>query len=234
MTTIKQGILRTVTFAYDPASGQQNSSSTQIYNATGVLETHTETSRYGFLDYPALRFQNLLAPVIESKAIVQGEGSPSVPTAVGATTWNTFPREPNGAQPLTVWAAHKTYRWTGGDISSDFDFAAWSGSSEPPSGWFGTSEVSVRTSRGLVTERLDPTGQARVTIFDLQQRFPVATFTSAKLKPGLLLRLPALRGPARLGDRPERHAHRGRQCIRRCSQPATASADNRHAASSQF
>jgi RHS repeat-associated protein len=180
MTTTKDGVRRPVTFAYDRATGMPLGNATVVYNADGAAETNTTAMIYGFRAYDRLGCLNILSPTVQStEAAHVGAGTSAIKSAA-VTTWAAFARAPLDGQELSCFGGHKTYRWLGGAGSSAFDFAAWS-DGEPGADWLKTSEVAVRTPHGLVQERTDPAGLVRSTRFDVEERLPVASFTSASL-----------------------------------------------------
>lgn len=172
------GVSRTSFVTYDDVSGRVLSRSTTIANSEGKDEIHQTAIRYGHEVYEALWHANCLGEVVQNTTRILIPEDVPVVTSSRVTTWKPFERTVTDGS-VTVWHAHGTYHWLGGDGASDFDFSAWSAPNSPPADWQKDTEVTRRDPHGLVLEREAPVGVLNATLHDRQGCHPVASFTNA-------------------------------------------------------
>jgi RHS repeat-associated protein len=175
-----EGVLTTAQTSYDFASGQIIQRDTTNYNARGYLEKWTENSCYAYQQYPTLQHLNILPVVIQVKTQVQ-EGEQVAISKLYATrlkAWQTRVY-PDTLFPLILYAVYDNFQWRGGEGHPHF--TAWEASAEPGLQWRRGSTITARSSNGLVLETEDIMKRVTSTLYDRDYKYPVATFSNAKL-----------------------------------------------------
>ena len=168
------------TMVYDLSSGQLLSQGTDLYNSLGEPEVQEQATVYAYQVYPLMRSHNRLKDQAETSVSVRPllDGEPGGRTAikVSATRFRDWPRMLTGGKTIAVLDASETYSWRGGGEAA---FTAWAPESTPSAAWCRTSSVVSRSAHGQVLEALDALGRTTSTFYDLDERWPIATFSNA-------------------------------------------------------
>jgi len=159
------GVTSTIEHLFDLNTGLPTRETTYNYDADGNQQMIQTFHTYWWQHYDTGRSQNLLTPVIKTETKVN-----SILTGVSATTWKEW--------DAGKWASHKSYRWKGTG-SSAFNFASWSGGSEPPADWVKLSNVDSRDALGNMTGITDVEGISTVRHMVKNGTRPGALFTNA-------------------------------------------------------
>lgn len=161
------GVSSAVVNTYLTDNGLLSRSSTINTNWAGAAEEVADATTYAHQAYPAMKTLNMLNQVAQTKHSVG-----ALNTKITATTWNNW--------SANLWSPRKSYRSLVN--TTDFNFAQWSGSTEPPAAqWLKTSEVTLVSSKGLVLESLTPEGTTASNVYDANQYLQVATFNNASV-----------------------------------------------------
>lgn len=180
-TAVQDGVTTQRTYSYDAASGQVLEQGTTAHNALGQQESYGAANQYGHQVYSALWYANRLRELVQTKSTVAVAGATAQTTSLSASTWAPYSTlAGNSGMGAAIYALAKSYRWRGGAPDADFNFAAWSGATEPPADqWLKVAQINRRTARGLVCEREAPIGTVQTSLYDAAESMNVATFTNA-------------------------------------------------------
>jgi len=142
--TMRDGVEVAESNVYSSLTGLVSSNTVTNYNVDGQTETILTLYRYWWEDYDVNRQKNILSPVIRTETRIN-----NTPVAVSVSTWKDW-----GGNK---WAPNKSYVWKGTG-SSVFDFANWSGSTEPGTDWLKSGEILIRDSFGNTLQQRDKDG----------------------------------------------------------------------------
>lgn len=150
---------------YDPTTGLLTQTQTTNTNSVGATETIVDATYRAWQAYSPMQARNMLVQVAQQKRTID-----TIATSIEATTWQDW----GSGQ----WMPGKTYKALVN--TTDFNFASWSGSNEPPtSTWLKTGAVLSRTPLGLPIKQLTIDGTYDSALYDQSQKFGVARFTNA-------------------------------------------------------
>lgn len=139
-------------------------------DANGQQERLMKETQFAWEVYPELESLNLLAP---GARITSRNVSKNVVTAIAVTTFtNDWPQN-------TIWAPSESFLWKGDSQATGFDFYTGQRKIDPGEGWIKTSQVLAITRNALPITSLDIDNQVGGTLFDKDERFPVAIIANA-------------------------------------------------------
>ena len=150
-----------------PFSGQELSVSSDSYNSLGELESHVTEKVYAYQKYTQVLDLNILVAAVQETKL--GGGSP---IKCDVQTWRQDPTS-NQWAPYQAFSARSQSAANAG-----FDFSATS----PPddSDWLMVNDIESRTSKGLESQAVNVDGLSQLTLYDQNQRVPVAVFKNAQ------------------------------------------------------
>ncbi|MGH7493724.1 MAG: DUF6443 domain-containing protein, partial [bacterium] len=137
------------------------------YNWDGNLDSLTQSSKYWYEAYDTDFSENVFTSVIQTTTRTS-----TTVTSVSAAAWKEW--------YTGKWAPHKNYAWDGTG-SGDFNFASWSGSGEPSTGWLKTSEIMAVNAEGAVLQTKNVDNVFQSSIHDYPKLRPIAGFTHARI-----------------------------------------------------
>ncbi|WP_378956010.1 RHS repeat-associated core domain-containing protein [Pelosinus sp. sgz500959] len=157
--------------------GQLAKTSTYNFNSEGREEKLSVEKQYGWEVYPRLLDINLLTPEVQSKTWNETQ---NVTTGISVLTLRNWNQGADGDK----WGADKSYKWDGTRGTENFDYQACSGNGEPASGWVKTAQIVAMNEYGAEIEKTDIDNIHSSTLFDVANRFTVATFKNASITSG--------------------------------------------------
>ncbi|QRR18088.1 hypothetical protein GJG85_32330 [Burkholderia sp. MS389] len=165
-----QGVARTMTYAYNAASGYPATVQTAYYDSRGELNVTQRTSLFGFEVYPAMWSAHILAPVASASTRVQADGGWLL-QAAKAQTFRNWAHDDG-----TTYLAEAD-SWVAVDENAP-PFAAWNGG-QPGAGWLLEERIDTRDGEGNVLLSHDVTGRPMASLFDDAARFRIAGFVNS-------------------------------------------------------
>lgn len=189
-TTVKDGVARTVNYAYTPAGFQAppmpgfNQKSWTLTNALGQVETHTDWVTSVAAAYPAAGAGlNLLQPTANLRHEVTVGGATST-TSSYTSTWDGFTQ--TTAPGVTVLAKASDWNWSGDPSGSDTGLFPFNGA---PDGdfWIRTRQVTAVRDDGLITDETDASGVTTATSWDREGTAALARLVDASFSQGQAL-----------------------------------------------
>ncbi len=173
LVRVLDGVTTTVRTSYapndqtPPVTGLPTVTATDRYNASGQLETLTQTPIYFWQQYDAVRSLNILTPVVQTTAATNG-----TTTGISIETWrNDWPTRPG------VWAPSATYRALSAAPAA-FNWATGTGAA---GSWLPGTTVTQRSPRGLPVVTVDALGRYSGAVRDTADRLTTAAFVNARL-----------------------------------------------------
>jgi len=148
------------------ARGQLSRVRGRNVDSSGQVTDQLTLTTFAWEVYPELAERHIYALAAETRTV--DTSTAAIISRDVCTYRSDWPGAPG------VWSWNKTYRWTGGDAAGEFDFAGWSGNSEPERDWVRTNLVLDLTSHGLARATADIGGNRGGLIYDTTGRFPVA------------------------------------------------------------
>lgn len=170
---VLDGVETVQEFTYDPRAGQINSTTIQIYNALGQLETHRKSTELGYTVYPLLGYLNILGAQAGLTSTVAIESGAPVVSSQQNVTWELFPgRTIGSAGPLQLLGESQSYsRRSGGEGTR----------ADAPEQWQFLTQATRRNEYGYVQETVNAAGLVKSTLYSADNGLSVATFTGASL-----------------------------------------------------
>jgi RHS repeat-associated protein len=168
------GVTSTQDFTYDPGSGQVLSTSTQVLNALGVLETHRKWVTLGYGEYPQLGYTHQLALQTGSGYAVSSANQPPVTSAQQWVSLRHFAGPVTGAQgALQLLLPWKSYARQEAGTGSP---------TAAPAQWLQQSEVLHCTPQGIPREITNAAGLLTSSLFSADHGMLLGTFAGASIE----------------------------------------------------
>ncbi len=158
-----------------PYSGQIVSSSSDNVGGDGIPETLTTITDYAYQVNQAMRVLHALQPQAQTRTLWQPQGGAAVVNQATASVYRSWP----AATGVEVPGLEAKFGYASGAFA-DFPFGTYQ-PGEEPAGWLCSQRILGRSPLGLLTETVDANGVPSSTLFDNQQRFPVARFSNTRL-----------------------------------------------------